>query len=432
VGGSEGASAVTRWRPIAVLAAIWLTLAIGQAARLAVTGSLMSGDGVYHFAHLHSIVVDRDLDAVNEIRHFQRVARSSYTGRPKIGDYPTRHPRSGEPINKYPIGVALFALPAYSLFHAGASALDAIGIGVDASGYGAGYQWAAGLLLAAWSTLGVWCCFKVATFVEVGNEDGWWATLLAASATPWLFYATLEPFFAHALSASAAAATLWLWLRARTDDGLAHWFMAGLAAGVAGTIRYQDLSLVMVPAGDLLWRAFRARGAPLRLAALASGCALGFAPQLAVNAIVFGNPLVTGYAREGFLYWQSPWLLYSLVATDVGFFRWAPIAIPAMAGLVIGARWNWPHARGGLVLLGAQVYLVSSWYFYSQGHSFGNRMLVNCTPVIAVGLAALLTSLAQRPRLRLLALGTGIGLVAVNLLLMGLWAAGRIGPLKPT
>jgi hypothetical protein len=84
------------------------------------------------------------------------------------------------------------------------------------------------------------------------------------------------------------------------------------------------------------------------------------------------------------------------------------------------------------VLLGAQVYLVSSWYFYSQGHSFGNRMLVNCTPVIAVGLAALLTSLAQRPRLRLLALGTGIGLVAVNLLLMGLWAAGRIGPLKPT
>jgi hypothetical protein len=61
------------------LAAIWLVLVAGQAARLAATGSLLSGDDVFHFAHLLSLVVDRDLDARNEVRHFQHDARSSYT-----------------------------------------------------------------------------------------------------------------------------------------------------------------------------------------------------------------------------------------------------------------------------------------------------------------------------------------------------------------
>ena len=112
MGRSEIVRRVTRHATAPALAAIWLVLVAGQGARLAATGSLMSGDGVYHFAHLHSLVVDRDLDAVNEIRHFQQAARSSYTGRPKIGAYPTRHPVMGEPVNKYPLGVALLTLPA--------------------------------------------------------------------------------------------------------------------------------------------------------------------------------------------------------------------------------------------------------------------------------------------------------------------------------
>ena len=80
--------------------------------------------------------------------------------------------------------------------------------------------------------------------------------------------------------------------------------------------------------------------------------------------------------------------------------RWAPIVAPAIAGLVIGARRGWPHARIGLVVVGVQVYMVSSWFFVSQGHTFGNRMLVNCTVFFAVGLAALLTATADSARLR--------------------------------
>ena len=58
------------------LVALWLLLVAAQATRVAATGSLMSGDAVYHFAHLHSLVIDRDLDPVNEVRYFRDEARS--------------------------------------------------------------------------------------------------------------------------------------------------------------------------------------------------------------------------------------------------------------------------------------------------------------------------------------------------------------------
>ena len=169
--------------------------------------------------------------------------------------------------------------------------------------------------------------------------------------------------------------------------------------GVA--IRYQDAVLLAIPALDLVVdadpHAARDGGARARAGRRR---AVGVLPQLAVNYHLFGNPFTTGYFGEGFLYWRSPWLLYTTVSADVGS---GAVGADRRAG---GGR---PRDRRparlatrahGLVVVGLQVYLVSSWYFVSQGHTFGNRMLVNCTVFFAVGLAALLDAAGRRPQLR--------------------------------
>lgn len=419
-----------RPRPAHLLGAVWLVLAAGQTARVVATGSLMSGDGVYHFAHLHSIVVDRDLDPVNEIRYFRERARSPYTGQPKIGNRPPRNPSTGDGINKYPIGLALLTLPAYVAVYLMSHGLVAAGVPADISGYGWTYQYFVGLLIAAYAVLGLWCCQRVATARDVAGTDGWWATLLVAGATPWLFYATLEPLFSHALSATCAALLAWQWLRARNGDRPALWFVTGLVAGVAATVRYQEATLIVMPGLDLLATKIREpRALMARGLALGAGALVGVLPQLAVNYHLFGNPFTTGYFGEGFGHWRSPWLLYTLTSSEVGLVPWAPIVALALAGLVLGARRGWPHARIGLILVGLQLYLVSSWFFLSQGHAFGNRMLVNCTVFFAVGLAAVLAAAGQRPRWRAAIQAAGVVLVGVNLLLMWLWSRGAIGPL---
>jgi hypothetical protein len=320
-------------------------------------------------------------------------------------------------------------LPAYVAVYVVSQGLAAAGVPADVSGYGWTYQYFVGLLIAAYAVLGLWCCQRVATTREVTAIDGWWATLLVAGATPWLFYATLEPLFSHAMSATLAALLAWQWLRARAGDRPAQWWVTGIIAGVAATVRYQDAVLLVIPAIDLLASLIRRpRETTIRGLALGAGALVGVLPQLAVNYHLFGNPFTTGYFGEGFRHWRSPGLLYTLTSADVGLVRWSPIVALALAGLVIGARRGWPQARMGLFFVALQLYMVSSWYFLSQGHSFGNRMLVNCTVFFVVGLAGLLAAAGNHPQVRTSIQAAGAFLVGVNLLLMWLWSRGVIGP----
>jgi hypothetical protein len=187
--------------------------------------------------------------------------------------------------------------------------------------------------------------------------------------------------------------------------------------------------LLVIPAIDLLASLIRRpRETTGRGLALGAGALVGVLPQLAVNYHLFGNPFTTGYFGEGFRHWRSPGLLYTLTSADVGLVRWSPIVALALAGLVIGARRGWPQARMGLFFVALQLYMVSSWYFLSQGHSFGNRMLVNCTVFFVVGLAGLLAAAGNHPQVRTSIQAAGAFLVGVNLLLMWLWSRGVIGP----
>ena len=429
--GRPATGVVTRCpAPAALLPALWLILAGAQAARIAVTGSLMSGDGVYHFAHLRSLVVDRDLDPANEVRHFREQVRSPVTGRPKLGSDTTRSQRTGKVVNKYPVGLALLAAPGYLAVHLASAALSSAGVPVDRSGYGWAYQYACGLMVAAYAVIGLWWCQRVAASMGEGlDRTAWWAALLVAGAMPWLFYATVEPLFSHALSATTGAALAWQWVRARGTDRTGPWLAAGAVGGVAAMVRYQDASLLLLPLADLVVSA-RAPIVRLRLGlAVGAGAVLALLPQAAANYAQFGTLWPAGYAGETFALWQRPWLIYTLTSADVGLLRWSPIAVGALAGLAIGAWRGWPAARMGLLMVAVQVYLVASWYFVSQGHAFGNRMLVNCTVFFVVGLTALLDAARDRPRLRAGLLAAGVLLAGANLLLMWLWTRGAVGPL---
>jgi hypothetical protein len=255
-------------------------------------------------------------------------------------------------------------------------------------------------------------------------DDATAATLVVALGTPWLFYATLEPLFAHALSATAVAMLFWAWLVAREKNRPGFWALTGIAAGVAATIRYQDALFLLVPVIDVI---LHGRRRAVALGALAVGTSIGASPQWVVNTLLWGQPLRTGYAAEGFSHFRSPWLLFTLFSAKVGLLRWSPIAAIAVVGLVKGVWRGSIVARLGLLAVAAQWYLVSSWYFVSQGHSFGNRMLTNCTVLFAVGLAEVLAWTGGAMR-RAVLLVCGLA-VAVNLTLIGLWALGRIGPL---
>ena len=129
-----------------------------------------------------------------------RASRRSATGR-------TRNPATGEVVNKYPIGLALLALPAYRGGLRGRRWLCRRQACPPTSAATAGpistrrACWSRPTRCSGCGAVSAWRRPRDVT--RRGRVVG---DAADCGATPWLFYATLEPFFSHALSATCAAA----------------------------------------------------------------------------------------------------------------------------------------------------------------------------------------------------------------------------------
>jgi hypothetical protein len=170
-----------------------------------------------------------------------------------------------------------------------------------------------------------------------------------------------------------------------------RWWLAGLAAGLASTVRPVGAFLILLPILEILIN--RERGAlPRCLGAAAPWPLL----QMALSAAVWGNPLVTvnGYVEKDIsLPLES--LTTHLLSAEVGLDKKAlvlgslALAITGAVGLALRRRRG---LAGGRSLLIWQVLVIlfcislpSSWAFQSI-----DRFLVVIWPTTLIGLAPLL------------------------------------------
>jgi hypothetical protein len=151
-----------------------------------------------------------------------------------------------------------------------------------------------------------------------------------------------------------------------------------------------------------------------------------FTPQIVVWQIL--NPPVnaTSYPYSGgHFFWFNPQILGVLFSLRHGFFLWHPVLLLAAAGLFFIYR----RDRSLPILLGvmflAQIYLVGSWNGWWGGHSFGNRLLINSIPALALGLAALI-DWADRRNLFPAAGVVALTLIAWNALFFAQYRLGYI------
>jgi hypothetical protein len=185
-------------------------------------------------------------------------------------------------------------------------------------------------------------------------------------------------------------------------------------------VREQDVFFVIGPAIDYLRalaRSVRAEppGRRARLAGgglvLAAGAAVVFlvvySPQLLAYQALNGHPSQTTLVFRK-LTWSSPHALEVLFSARHGLFAWTPLAAIAIGGLVWLSfrRAKAPRLRThpdaawiglcALVMVAGQVYIsgvVESW---TVAGSFGQRRFVALTPLLTLGLAALLVELRHR------------------------------------
>lgn len=406
----------------------WLVLAF-LASVPAVTTRIYASDEIQYFSYLRSLYFDHDVSFDNEYRHFYDAGISRSPG--FFETHLERTTEAGRRINFATIGCAILWAPFYAAGDIAARWMHARGAAVPVDGYSWPYVAAVAYASAFYGFLSL--LLSMACVHRLGGEGSALARYDTAAAwsvwlgTPLLFYMYIAPPMSHATSACTVSAFVLAWLILRRRWSVPGLIVLGLLAALVAMVREQDAFFVVGPAVDFavhLWRTTNARERLRLVAAAAAGvvaAAIGYLPQafayLALNGHVGPSRLV---ARK--MTWTAPHALEVLWSPAHGFFFWTPLAVLGLLGLVWLPRTALAAPAPRIVTLSlaaiaaAQVYVAGSVESWTVAGAFGQRRFIPLTPLLVVGLAALLATV-QPVRRRL---------VAVLLVLGAWWNIGLI------
>lgn len=401
----------------------WLLVLVFLVSLPAVTTRINASDEIQFFSWLHSWTFDRDVDFDNEYRYFYDAGPGRNPG--FVATFLEDTNEAGRRPNFAPIGSAVLWLPFYAAGHVAAGLS-----GVTTDGFSPPYIAAIAYGSAVYGLLAVLLSAGIAR--RLVGRSGVSAAVVVWLGTPLLFYMYLAPGFAHACSAFAVALFLWVWLRVRDRWSVSGMVALGLAGALLPMVREQDAFFLAGPAIDFCrwaWRHTRPTPAPapgganawtpvaIRAVVGTVICISAYTPQLAAYRALNGHPSPTEtVARK--MNWASPHFFDVLLSAEHGLLFWTPLILFSFGGLfwlalrrprADGSRPTAPAVGAvapgdvrwiaGLMVLMCllQVYVSGSVESWTVAGAFGQRRFVALTPLLTVGLAALLPPPGSRP-----------------------------------
>jgi hypothetical protein len=344
-------------------------------------GRVVFGDATHHFVQLRSIVYDHDLHFTNDYSRIYEVEGEL----PGLEWIFTELTPTGHVRNYMPVGPAILWAPLYLLLSAALGLGSRLGLTAAPDGFDWVLQLVPGVTGVITSTTAAWLAWRMARRVvdETSALVGVVGVWLGSHA---LYYALVSPSYSHAPSMLTGAVFFSVWSATRGHLTVRVIASYGALAGLCALMRWQDAIFMLVPLVEIVrWQA------PLRkcvVAALAAGTSflVVFSPQMIVWSVLYGQPFAIPQGPS-FMQWTSPHPIAVLFSDNHGLFSWAPILVPAVAGLFAAvaapAAWRLPLA----------VVLVVSWYVNAAvadwwaGEAFGARRFLSLFVLFCVGLA---------------------------------------------
>ena len=367
------------------------------------TPRVYASDEIKYFSTLRSIYMDRDLHYENEYGYFIGRDPVAHAGLLPYKNGPTP---TGYRLNDAPIGTAVLWAPFYMLADGVVIVGRALGSSVPRDGYSRPYVWAVCVASLFWGLAGLALTYRLCR-AYVSRAAATWGVLAVWFASPLVFYLYITPAMAHASSLFAVALFLWVWHRTRSERSVGQWIILGASAGLMVLVRELNwLGLLVVGVDELhrLVTAGRADvGGALTMLSRRSAGYLSF--LLTVGAVV--APQFYVYHTLNGTFGPTPFVVEKFSALPIhtidvlfsgfhGLFSWHPVTLVGVMGLVaLGLRSPAVAMACGAFFV-VQVLVVGSYDTWPGGASFGARRFLNCTPVFALGLAALFEWLRVR------------------------------------
>lgn len=377
-------------------------------------GDTIRSDGLGYYAYLPSLILYGDPS-------FRSLAEAQYEG--LIPGYSGLevNPENGIYVNKFNLGVALFALPFFLLAHGATWLMNAPAGDIPTwwafqyplDGYSPFYQHAAGLSGLFYFALG---CVVLRRFLRTffSSQASSVAILLLLFGTCWLDIGAGWSFSSHGISTLLFA--LFFLVANRWVDEPDRWrdtILLGALLGLIALVRVPNLlvvlALALLPSTQTtslpahIKRLFRLIPQFVVMAAVAL---VAFLPQMVFWKYGAGHWLVNSYGDRGLPHLTSPALMEVLFSLNKGIFVWSPILLLAIPGWFTmkqeSARWRLTVA----VLLVLQWYVIASAAVWNAGACFGQRYFAEFQTLAAIPFAALVSRSRGRGFLWMVILAT--------------------------
>ncbi|MDQ3046330.1 MAG: hypothetical protein M3R27_02200 [Bacteroidota bacterium] len=289
---------------------------------------------------------------------------------------------------KHPAGWSVMMSPFFIAGHIIAKSTGAV-----AEGYSMTYQNAISIGVLICLLIGLLYLRKI--LLDYFSDKVTAITLLAiVLGTNLLWYSTFEGFMPHTVSFSLLCICIYNFLN-WLKEGRSK-FLVGFALALGCSILIRPLAITVIV--YFLIHGFLAKGGmkafldflkpqwKLIIAAAGITFLIAFV-QLAYWKMATGNWLFDVYVDEHFVF-SSPQMFAFLFSFRKGLFVYSPVLIFSIIGFVYLFKKHKDFFWSSVILLTLTVFLLSSWWAWSYGISWGLRPMIDYYSFLAIPLAA--------------------------------------------
>ena len=358
------------------------------------SGRIVVGDAVHYYVYLRSAVFDRDLNFRNDYIRLYGLEEPL----PADADWLDSPTVTGHVRNYMSVGPALVWAPGFLAVSGAIVVAREMGSTEAVDGYGRWFQASAGFSGIVAATVGAWLVWlALARLYDASAAI--WAVLAVWLGSSALYYSLVSPTYSHASSMLALGAVFCYWVVTAASNTPRRYFVIGLLIGFASLVRWQDVVFALLPLIGVLADTGRSRdwkAGLTRLCACALGVVIGFLPQLAVWMVLYGRPFVVPQGYD-WMRWSDPRVLELLFSNQHGLLSWTPVILLTLVGLW-WAREKDPVLAGacGVIFL-VSLYVNAAVPDWWAGEAFGARRFTSCFSIFALGMAAFVARLRERP-----------------------------------
>ncbi len=295
------------------------------------------------------------------------------------------------PVQKYTMGLSWLYLPFFLLGH-----LSALIFGFPAHGYSGPYNFWLQMSAIFYLMLGFYWLRKVLLqyFSEAISAT---VMLLLAFGTNLFYYTQGQATMPHVYLFALVSGLLWYTIRFREAPTLRAALRIGLICSLITLIRPNHLLLWGIPvfygltgkSSFWTWIQFwkthwwRALTWPIILG-------LVILPQLFYWHLLTDHWVHYSYNDESF-FWADPKVLKVFFSFRNGWLLYTPIMLTGLAGLFLLKKYAKPFAFIFPFTLIVAIYVISSWWCWWYGGTFGSRVFIDYYPMLAIGMGSLFT-----------------------------------------